>query len=98
MSEAEDKKKTTEFKPPIKREGHFEPDPDNPNNRRVWVPDWKGIRVYGTDDRLTVCQILLKNGYAVRLGKERSSGTKNVNYLVQYRDDPEAVPVSRSQK
>lgn len=48
------------------------------------------LRIYNLEDRLSVAQILIKNGYTVSQGKRQRSPTgKTVDYLLRISEDPE---------
>ena len=46
------------------------------------------LRIYNLDDRMTVTQILVKNGYTVSQGKKQKSPTgKTMEYFLKIRED-----------
>ncbi len=47
------------------------------------------LRIYNQEDRLTVAQILIKNGYWCAQGKRQKPGTKTVEYVLKVNDDDE---------
>lgn len=50
------------------------------------------IEIGSEADRLTIGQLLLKNGYTVQIGKEVKPGQKKANYLVlAWKGDEKAV-------
>ena len=47
------------------------------------------LKIYNLEDRLTVAQILIKNGYTVSQGKKQRSPTgKTVDYFLRVKEDP----------
>lgn len=36
------------------------------------------------EDREALCLILARNGYTVRMGREKTAGTKNFVYYIEY--------------
>ena len=48
------------------------------------------LKIYNLEDRLTVAQILIKNGYTVSQGKRQRSPTgKTLDYYLKVTEDPE---------
>ena len=53
-------------------------------------------RIYGVEDRLTVAQILIKNGYTVSQGKEKKTPDgKAMIYYLRVREDDGNADTSR---
>lgn len=54
------------------------------------------LRIYTQDDRLTVAQILIKNGYTVRqTKKQRGVATKSVDYYLIVTEDEANADTTR---
>lgn len=52
----------------------------NPMNR---------LEIFNETDRLMVAQILVKNGYTVRQGKQKIDGKRSYIYLLEYTKNPQ---------
>jgi len=54
------------------------------------------LRIYNQEDRLTVAQILVKNGYTVAQGKRSKGNGKTVEYTLKVTEDADnAVTVRK---
>lgn len=54
------------------------------------------LKIYNLEDRLTVAQILIKNGYTVSQGKRKRTDTgKTLDYYLRVEEDSENADTSK---
>lgn len=54
------------------------------------------LKIYNLEDRLTVAQILIKNGYTVSQGKKQRSPTgKTLDYFLKVTEDPDNAETTK---
>lgn len=54
------------------------------------------LRIYNQEDRLTVAQILIKNGYTISQGKRQKSPTgKTLNYVLKVSEDEDNAETAK---
>lgn len=54
------------------------------------------LLIYNQEDRLSVAQILIKNGYTVSQGKRKKTETgKQIDYFLKVNFDPENAETAR---